>query len=324
MTIKTDPLVTVIIPVYNADPYLRTALDSVLDQTYENLQIIIVDDGSTDNGMDTINGVLDHRVTIFRQANSGKSIAMNLALRQAKGKYYAVQDADDVSAPQRIEKLVDIMENAPHIGAVFSGYDLLLNKIRFAPICLEKDEDTCQKLTEQIKMPSHDPTGFYRMEMVRGIKYDPELKIGQGFDYILRVGEKFPMQVVANCLYTYRIGRSSIIRTDINHRALMVKRVWEKACKRRKTDYDAWLVHNRGRLSSLQRGTRMYGVVSHCLESVVCLKSAGRFADALKVGLQCCKINVFNLEYYKPLLYSLVPLDLLYLYRNLKKRYKST
>ena len=81
-------LASIIIPVYNVEPFLRKCLDSVINQTYENIEILIVDDGSTDqSGMICNDYSVDSRVTVFHQANRGLSAARNTALNHAKGEY---------------------------------------------------------------------------------------------------------------------------------------------------------------------------------------------------------------------------------------------
>ena len=103
-----NPLVSIIIPVYNVKPYLREALDSVIDQTYKNTEILIVDDGSTDGSesiCDEYNS--DTRVTVIHQENRGLSGARNTGLDIVEGDYLCFLDPDDAYNPHFIEKLLD-------------------------------------------------------------------------------------------------------------------------------------------------------------------------------------------------------------------------
>ena len=103
-----NPLVSVIIPVYNVKPYLREALDSVIGQTYRRLEIIIVDDGSTDGSGDICDEYSsDPRVTVIHQANGGLSNARNKGLTLAKGEYLCFIDSDDSYHKAFIEKLLN-------------------------------------------------------------------------------------------------------------------------------------------------------------------------------------------------------------------------
>lgn len=107
-----EPLVSVIIPVYNVRPYLCEALDSVLGQTYQNLEILVIDDGS-DDGSERIcdeYGKKDSRITVIHQENRGLSTARNVGLNRVTGEYVAFLDPDDAFHPDMIRRLVEAMQ----------------------------------------------------------------------------------------------------------------------------------------------------------------------------------------------------------------------
>lgn len=103
-----QPLVSIIIPVYNTETYLRACLDSVVDQSYKNLEIILINDGSTDSSKQICDEYArnDARITVFHIENSGPSVARNLGLDTAKGEYFAFIDSDDMYHYQFIEILM--------------------------------------------------------------------------------------------------------------------------------------------------------------------------------------------------------------------------
>ena len=102
------PLVSVIVPVYNVLPYLREALDSVINQTYKNLEILIVDDGSTDGSGEVCDEYLsDPRVIVIHQENKGLSGARNTGLDRMTGEYVAFIDSDDAFKPEMIERMLE-------------------------------------------------------------------------------------------------------------------------------------------------------------------------------------------------------------------------
>jgi len=104
--------VTIGIPVYNAARFLSLAIKSVLDQTYENFELIISDDGSTDNSLLIAQSFNDSRIAIIADGrNKGISYRLNEQISLAKGKYFARMDADDLMFPERIEKQVNFLEN---------------------------------------------------------------------------------------------------------------------------------------------------------------------------------------------------------------------
>ncbi|MBO6307893.1 MAG: glycosyltransferase family 2 protein [Oribacterium sp.] len=108
---KKDPLISVIIPVYNVAPYLREALDSVVNQTYRHLEILVIDDGSTDESSQICDEYLfDPRIIVLHQKNCGLSNARNNGLDVATGKYIAFLDSDDAWHPSFIEELLSAIE----------------------------------------------------------------------------------------------------------------------------------------------------------------------------------------------------------------------
>lgn len=109
---SSHPLVSVIVPVYNVENYIEECLDSIIDQTYENLEIIVVDDGSTDKSNEKVQPfTTDNRVQLIEQANQGLSGARNTGLKAATGKYVLFVDSDDFIETKAIESLVAQMES---------------------------------------------------------------------------------------------------------------------------------------------------------------------------------------------------------------------
>ncbi|ADU31887.1 glycosyltransferase [Evansella cellulosilytica] len=128
------PKVTVIIPVYNAEEGLTTALDSVLSQTWTNLEIIVVDDCSTDSTVTIVNEYIkkDSRVLLIKtETNSGPYIARNLALKKSTGTYVTINDADDWSHPQKIERQVTHLEGNPKVIGNTSQQSRATNELKF-------------------------------------------------------------------------------------------------------------------------------------------------------------------------------------------------
>ena len=103
------PPVTVLLPVYNAAPYLREAVDSVLAQTFTDYELLIINDGSTDDTANILASYKDERITIVTQQNIGLIATLNKGLSIAKGKYVARFDADDVCYPDRLKLQYDFL-----------------------------------------------------------------------------------------------------------------------------------------------------------------------------------------------------------------------
>lgn len=112
--LPTQPLVSIIVPIYNTKKYLSACLDSIIAQTYQNLEIILIDDGSTDHSGQIADNYTkkDSRIKITHQKNQGQSAARNLGLTMVKGEYVSFLDSDDEIKPTFIEKLLTPLANS--------------------------------------------------------------------------------------------------------------------------------------------------------------------------------------------------------------------
>ncbi|MEM8675885.1 MAG: glycosyltransferase family A protein [Cyanobacteria bacterium P01_G01_bin.67] len=115
--------VSVIIPAYNGDRYLAAAIDSVLEQNFQNYEIIVVDDGSTDN-TPQIAQQYGNAIQYLSQVNQGVAASRNLGLATARGEYIAFLDQDDVFLPHKLSSQVDLLERDPNLGMVNSGWQI--------------------------------------------------------------------------------------------------------------------------------------------------------------------------------------------------------
>lgn len=116
-----SPTVTVFIPCYNAEKFIAETIDSILNQTYQDFEILIIDDGSTDKSGDILKQYIqkDNRIRVlYNENNKGVGYTRNRGVAEAKGKYLATMDADDIALPIRLETEVDYLENHKSVGAV--------------------------------------------------------------------------------------------------------------------------------------------------------------------------------------------------------------
>ena len=112
-----SPYVTVLMSVYNGEKYLKEAIDSILNQTFEDFEFLMIDDGSTDQSLKILRSYKDPRLRIVQnEKNIGLIKSLNKGLKLAQGKYIARMDADDISLPERLEKQVTFMDVSPKIG----------------------------------------------------------------------------------------------------------------------------------------------------------------------------------------------------------------
>ncbi len=188
---------SVIIPLYNKAPYVAKAIESVLNQTFREFEVIVVNDGSQDNSLEEVRKFTDSRLSIINQENSGVSTARNNGVKQAKYPYVCFLDADDWWANTFLEEMEGLITEFPDFGIYGTSYYIVKNgKNRVAPIgvshgfergvidyCKVYAETLCMPLTSiSIAMPK---TVF---ESENGFK--PALKLGEDFDLWVRVALK--------------------------------------------------------------------------------------------------------------------------------------
>lgn len=119
---KTEKEISVLMPVYNGGEYLFESVQSILNQTFSHFELIIINDGSTDNSFTIINGIAnnDSRVVVIQQKNMGIVAALNNGLAHAQGKYIVRMDSDDIAEPNRFQIQYDFMEKNPRVVAAGS------------------------------------------------------------------------------------------------------------------------------------------------------------------------------------------------------------
>ncbi|TXJ00169.1 MAG: glycosyltransferase family 2 protein [Neisseriales bacterium] len=128
----TAPIISVVMPVYNAEKYITEAVESILNQTYSDFEFIIIDDCSTDSSYQILQKYAekDKRIRIFRNdTNRKQAYTKNFAIKLAKGKFIAFMDADDISLPARFTKQVTFMESHPDIGVCGTWIKVFIDDI---------------------------------------------------------------------------------------------------------------------------------------------------------------------------------------------------
>lgn len=311
------PVVSVIMPAYNAGKYLRPAVESVLDQSLREWELILIDDGSADGAVDDIATIDDPRIRILRQAkNNGKSAAMNRALTVARGRYYALHDADDLAHPTRLERQAACLDANPELAGVFCCHEVILDGRALAPTLHAKSVEDCAQDVAEERMPAHDPTAMYRVSMVRDISYSEDLRLAQGVDYILRIGEKFPLMVMAECLYSYRVHAQSITLSQPELRARLGAEVIARARQRRGKSFSP--AEREEAIRQLSNRGSDNNLVSHFCVSAADLARLGRRGEAIKVGVASWRLQWWNPRYAKPLVLASLPTGIVRIYKSIR------
>ena len=222
---KNDPLVSVYIANHNYGRFLAQAVDSVLAQTLHDVEVIIIDDGSTDNSCEIIEKYRDvEGVVIITQQNKGLNVTNNIALRTARGRYIMRLDADDYLDPRAVAILAGELNRHLDIGLVFPDYYLtdedgnVLEMIRrhdFSEVTL-RDQ------------PAHGACTMIRRELLEEIGgYDESFRCQDGYDLWLRFIDRFNVKNINLPLFYYRKHGASLTRKEdsiLDTRAAILKK----------------------------------------------------------------------------------------------------
>jgi len=207
------PLVSVIMPVYNAAHYLPEAIESILNQTFSDFEFVIINDGSADESAE----ILDHyrqrdtRINIYQQENKGVTASLNRGLSLARGKHIARQDADDVSLPERFEKQVDYLKHNLQIGVVGCAINLINGQGR---IIGSNSFQTNPDLLEWVLLfgsPLAHPSVMMRTEIVNKIGgYSMKYATAQDYDLWGRLSKHTKFANLSEHLVCYRVHADAI------------------------------------------------------------------------------------------------------------------
>ncbi len=205
------PAISVVMPAYNAEKYLREAIESILNQTFSNFEFIIINDGSTDKTKSIILSYSDHRIIyIENSANIGISNSLNNAFTLAKGKYIARMDADDISALNRLEQQFVLMENNLEIGVSGTNikyFSQSTEKIKSFPLT----HDEIKLRLSFGDCPIAHPTVILRRDIYHNNKFSYSSKKGVPEDIMLwydMLQEGVRFANIDLILLNYRIGSS--------------------------------------------------------------------------------------------------------------------
>lgn len=222
-----SPLVTVFIPVYNAEKYIRESLESIINQTYENLEILIVDDGSTDRTVNIIQSFNDSRIRLLRNAeNKGIPYTRNRGLKEANGKYLAIMDADDISYTNRIERQVQFMEENPDVDVVASYYKIIGGRFNktFRPKYIKKEE---LKVDLLFANPIGNPTSLIRMDTIKkhDLLYNEKYFVAQDYGMWIEISKIGNLIILPEVLLKYRFGHENISKKSVEKKRKERKRI---------------------------------------------------------------------------------------------------
>ena len=211
----SDTKVSVIMPTYNEGSYIKQAVESILESIYENIELIIIDDGSSDKTLDIVHSYSDDRLSIVERTNeSGVTSARNKGIKLASGDYISVHDADDWSDPERFERQIAYLDEHPEVALVGTGAYLV-------------DEDgDAQSRRRVLETPSLDDliehnefvhgSVMMRRDVLQEIGgYDEWFPVAEDYDLWLRLADEYEVRNIDEPLYYFRQHDDSLYGSNL-------------------------------------------------------------------------------------------------------------
>ncbi|MDQ3392691.1 MAG: glycosyltransferase [Bacteroidota bacterium] len=205
--------VTVLMPVYNAGVYLRDSIESILNQSFEDFEFLIINDGSSDESEAVIKSYNDPRIrTLNNEKNLGLIATLNKGLSLAKGQFIVRQDADDISMPHRLELQVDIMNKNPDLLLLSSNAIIINNNSEFIGESNLPEEEIALRFRMMFKCGIFHTSTIFRKKSLEdyNLKYDPLYPHTEDYKLWSELSRHGKLYVMRDKLVKYRAHQESI------------------------------------------------------------------------------------------------------------------
>jgi glycosyltransferase involved in cell wall biosynthesis len=220
---------SIIIPLYNKENFIKNTIQSVLSQTFADYEIIVVNDGSTDESEAIVRRFNDEKIQIFNQKNQGVSAARNFGIEKSKGKLIAFMDADDFWLPNHLQELSDLYRDYPNCGLYCSRHKIRISKNRFQIPYYDAIDSSFRGILKdyflsnkpfRITWTSSLAIPKEILESIGG--FTLEVTNGQDLELWTKIGIKYPVALTnkTTAIYNFNI-ENSLAKNKINSKVLM-------------------------------------------------------------------------------------------------------
>jgi glycosyltransferase involved in cell wall biosynthesis len=229
-----SPILTVVMPVYNGEKHIIEAIESVINQTFKDFELIIINDGSLDTSVEKILSIKDKRLRfIDLPKNKGIAYCRNLGIEESRGEFLAWTDCDDLNLPTRFEKQISFLENNPE----FDGCGTWLSRFNAGgTLYVTKAYENSEKIKAALLFqPGTIPnaTAMLRLSEINkyNLWYDENFQISEDYDFIFKCSRHFKFTNIQEVLYRYRDSETSITNKfeDLDFETFnIIKQVYKK------------------------------------------------------------------------------------------------
>ena len=220
------PLVSIVVPVYNGEPFLREALESTLSQTFTDFELIVINDGSTDGTKEVIESIRNPRIRAFHQENHGLPGSLNRGIGLSRGRYVARMDADDINHPDRIRKQVAFLNTRPEVGICGTWIQLFGNGLEEV---LEYPADSSSiKPLMLFHSPLAHPSVMARRDIFleHGIEYSCDYPCAEDYELWVRCSKYTEFANLPEVLLYYRLHGGQETQKNTVLKSTSREKIW--------------------------------------------------------------------------------------------------
>ena len=220
-----SPEISVLMPVFNAERYLKSAIDSILNQTFQDFEFVIINDGSTDSSEEVILSYNDSRINYYKNAeNIGLIATLNKGMGLCNGRFVARMDADDISLPKRLQKQWDFLNKHPEIVMVGSDVEMIdvqnqrIKDVQFCPVHLLKTQLFFGNTFAH-------PSILIRKDILSEFSYNSDYIYAEDYFLWSQIAFKYPVANLPEILIKYRVHQESVSLQNKQQQNDTVKKV---------------------------------------------------------------------------------------------------
>ncbi|MEB3220224.1 MAG: glycosyltransferase [Nostocales cyanobacterium 94392] len=208
---NTKPVISVIIPAYNAEKMIRETVMSVLNQSFSNLELIVINDGSQDSTLDVLSSIKDSRLQVFSYENSGVCMARNRGIERASGEFISFLDADDIWTPDKLEAQLTALEKNPQAAVAYSWVDYIDEYGNFfhQGNYITINGSAYEKMLVQNILENGSNPLIRREALTKVGVFDESLTPAEDWDMWLRLAELYDFVTVPSVQILYRTSSNS-------------------------------------------------------------------------------------------------------------------
>lgn len=210
MNNKAEPLVSILMTVYNHDKFLHSSIKSIINQTYKNWELIVIDNGSTDKTKQILKNIKNKKIKkFFLKKNIGRTRCLNLGLKICKGKFIAINDSDDLAKKNRLELQIKKFNELRNVDLIGSNYKFLNNKNKnLKNVLINSKVNKDPKIILFQNLIAHS-TIMFKKELLKKIgNYSNKIKYAQDYLFILKTLKNGKIFILKNNLMKIRINHT--------------------------------------------------------------------------------------------------------------------